>query len=381
MRFLEWNHHIESLEQMSGFQAQEKHRAKEALLYLQTVLGDDFLQRCSTESPFVARHPFVRWLANYAPSSRRSITRFADQLRVLDGSQNLGNVLARLHDVTQFDHDALLIKSASRLVSDGLRARFEPTLDVRNNQKQPDLRLEDPLTGETLFLEVATQTTAQREREVNDNNSAVFAAVFGPSYDLCLSGRWFQTPSQQVFGDILERIKRGGLRALGERTLVEVEEQGILEMALCHRNDKESLLDPWSAKRSMSGCGFVGPVMISNDTVRIKRKIRNEQAQLPRDSANVIVIQASDAFLRAGGVRRVIGEVEEGVLEYDHVQLVVVHGEYIDDRAVPFTGHEREHRYTRRIVDGTAENDLLLFNRHSRTKLSDGVLDKFQRFF
>jgi len=366
---------------MSGFQAQEKHRAKEALLYLQTVLGDDFLQRCSTESPFVARHPFVRWLANYAPSSRRSITRFADQLRVLDGSQNLGNVLARLHDVTQFDHDALLIKSASRLVSDGLRARFEPTLDVRNNQKQPDLRLEDPLTGETLFLEVATQTTAQREREVNDNNSAVFAAVFGPSYDLCLSGRWFQTPSQQVFGDILERIKRGGLRALGERTLVEVEEQGILEMALCHRNDKESLLDPWSAKRSMSGCGFVGPVMISNDTVRIKRKIRNEQAQLPRDSANVIVIQASDAFLRAGGVRRVIGEVEEGVLEYDHVQLVVVHGEYIDDRAVPFTGHEREHRYTRRIVDGTAENDLLLFNRHSRTKLSDGVLDKFQRFF
>jgi uncharacterized lipoprotein NlpE involved in copper resistance len=31
----------------------------------------------------------------------------------------------------------------------------------------------------------------------------------------------------------------------------------------------------------------------------------------------------------------------------------------IGAQEVPFTGYEREHRYTRRIVDGTAENDLL----------------------
>jgi hypothetical protein len=80
-------------------------------------------------------------------------------------------------------------------------------------------------------------------------------------------------------------------------------------------------------------------------------------------------------------VRRVINEVEAGVFEYDHVHLVIVHGEYIGTREVPFTGHEREHRYTRRIVDGTAENDLLLFNRHSRTKLSNNLLAKFRRFF
>jgi hypothetical protein len=381
VQFLEWNHHIENLEHLSGFQAQERHGAKEALLYLQTVLGNDFLRKCGTETPFVARHPMLRWLANYALSSRRCITRFADQLRILDGSPNLDKVLSRLHDVRQFDHDALLIKAASKLVSDGLRARFEPTMDVKNNQKQPDLKLLDLLTNETLFLEVATQTTSQKERELTDINSAVFAEVFCPSYDLCLSGRWHQTPSQQVLKNILEKIKRGGVRALGDRTLVEVEEEGILEMALCHRDDKENLLNPWSAKRGLSGCGFVGPVMNSNDTARIKGKIRKEQAQLPRENANVIVIQAPDAFLRAGGVRRVINEVEEGVLEYDHVHLVIVHGEYIDSRAVPFTGHEREHRYTRRIVDGTAENDLLLFNRRSRTKLSDGLRDKFQRLF
>ena len=381
MQFLEWSHHMESLEQMSGFHAEEKDQAKEGLLYLQNVLGDDFLQKCSTEIPFVARHPILQWLANYAPSSRRSIKRFADQIRILEGSQNLGNVLARLHDITQFNHDALLIKSASRLVSDGLQARFEPTMDVRNNQKQPDLRLDDSLTGETLFLEVSTQTAAQKERVVTDTNSAVFAAVFGTSYDVSLSGRWFQTPSQHVLGDILERVNRGAARARDERTIVAIEEDGILEMALCHRDDKASLLDPWSAKRGLSGCGFVGPVMSSNDTVRIKRKIRNEQVQLPRDSANVIVILATDAFLRAGGVRRVISEVEVGVSEYEHIQLVIVHGEYIDDREVPFTGQDRGHQYTRRIVDSVVESDLLLVNQHSQTKLSNNLLAKFRRLF
>jgi hypothetical protein len=381
MQFLEWNHHIESLEQMSGFHAQEKQQAKEGLLYLQNMLGDDFLQRCSTETPFVARHPILQWLANFAPSSRGSIARFAGHLRILEGSRNLGNVLARLHDITQFNHDALLIKSASKLVSDGLQARFEPTMDVKNNQKQPDLRLDDPVTGETLYLEVSTQTEAQKEREVTDTNSAVFAAVFGPSYDLCLSGRWYRTPSPKVLSDILERINRGAVRARSERTIVAVEEEGILEMALCHRDDKASLLEPWSAKRGLSGCGFVGPVMTSNDTIRIKRKIRNEQTQLPRDGANVIVILATDAFLRAGGVRRVMSEVEVGAFEYEHVHLVIVHGEYIDNREVPFTGHEREHQYARRIVDGMVESDLLLVNQHSRTKLSTHFLGKFRRLF
>lgn len=381
MQFLEWNHHIESLEQMSGFHAQEKQQAKEGLLYLQNVLGDDFLERCSPEIPFVARHPILQWLANFAPSSRRSIARFAGHLRNLEGSQNLDKVLARLHDITQFNHDALLIKSASRLVGDGLRARFEPTMDVKNNQKQPDLRLDDPVTSETLFLEVSTQTASQKEREITDTNSAVIAAVFGPSYDLNFSGRWHKTPSPKVLWDILERVKCAAVRVRNERTIVAVEEDGILEMALCHRDDKANLLDPWSAKRDLSGCGFVGPVMVSNDTDRIKWKIRKEQAQLPCDNANVIVIQATDAFLRAGGVRRVMSEVEVGVLEYEHVHIVIVHGEYIDARETPFTGHEREHQYTRRIVDGMVESDLLLVNQHSRTKLSTNLLAKFRRFF
>lgn len=377
---VEWGHHIEGLERMDGFCALEMDQAKEALLYLRGVLGDDFLWRCSAGDPYVARHPILMLLANFAPCSRRGMTRFAGYLRVLEGSQNLDKVLARLHDMSQFNHDGLLIKAAAKLVEQGLRARFEPTMHVEDNQRQPDLRLEEPVTGETLFLEVVTQAPAQREREVTDTNSAVIGAVIGISYELCFSARWHQTPSKQVLGGILERIRVGAVRALNERTLVAVQEEDILDMALCHRDDKTRLLDPWSEARGLSG-GFLGPRMVSNDTARLKGKISKKQAQLPRDAANVIVILAADAFIRAGGVRRVINEVEERVFRYDHVHLVIVHGECIDNQAIPFTGREREHRFTRRIVDGKTENDLLLINRHSRTKLSPDLLEKFQLVF
>jgi hypothetical protein len=380
VQFLEWNYHIEALEQISGLEAQEKRDAKQGLLYLQEVLGDDFLQRCSVDEPFVARHPLLRTLANFAPSSRRAITRFASQLRILEGSQNMGNVVARLHDVIQFDHDALLIKLASRLVAEGLRARFEPTMEVKNNQKQPDLRLEDTVTGETVFVEVTTQVASQREREIRDTNTAVFTAVFGARYDACLSGRWERTPSKRALGRILEKIDEAKTRAINERAVVPVQEDGTLNMALCHR-DQAKLLDLWSAERDLSGNGLIGPTITCNDTVRIKRKIRNEQVQLPEETANVLVVLAPDVFFRAGGLRRVAREVEVDVFRYGQVHLVILHGEYIGESEGPSTCEVGEHRYTRRIVDGFAEQDLILVNRQSHRRLSNSFLCKFMRPF
>lgn len=121
--------------------------------------------------------------------------------------------------------------------------------------------------------------------------------------------------------------------------------------------------------------------MTCNDTVRIKRKIRDEQKQLPEETANVLVVLASDVFFRAGGLRKVSREVEEGVFKYDQVHLAILHGEYIGEFEGPSMCEVGEHRYTRRIVDGLAEHDLVLVNRHSQKKLSDSLLSKFLRSF
>src|SRR5260370_42141852 len=110
-------------------------------------------------------------------------------------------------------------------------------------------------------------------------------------------------------------------------------------------------------------------------------KIRDEQVQLPEETANVLVILTPDVFFRAGGLSRVAREVEDGVFKYDQVHLVILHGEYIGESEGPSTCEVGEHRYTRRIVDGFAEHDLILVNRHSQKKLSENLFSKFFRSF
>ena len=45
---------------------------------------------------------------------------------------------------------------------------------------------------------------------------------------------------------------------------------------------------------------------------------------------------------------------------------MILHGEYIGESEGPSTCEVGEHRYTRRIVDGFAEHDLILVNRLSQ---------------
>jgi hypothetical protein len=380
VEFLKWQYHIDGLERMEGFGQGEKDKARQALRYLQRVLGDDFLLRSSPE-PFTAHHPLMMLLANFAPCSRLDLARFAAYVSALEGSENLDRLVTKLHDITQFDHNALLIKSAARLVRQGLRARFEPTMPVRNNQRQPDLLLHYPQTGDTAFVEVVKQDTQQSMRRASENNSAVLRTLYSITFDLCHSARWQRLPSPQELESILEKTRTGASRALNGRTMTVVQEKDVLDMALCHRDQRAFLLDPWCEKRGLS-CGlFLGPTLARNDTFRLKLKIQREQEQLPRDTAGVVLILASDAFLGTRGVSRVIREVEQEVFKHDHVHLVIVHGEYIDEREVPFTGWDGRHRYTRRIVDGNVENDLLLVNKRSRLKLSADLLERFYSVF
>jgi hypothetical protein len=181
-------------------------------------------------------------------------------------------------------------------------------------------------------------------------------------------------------GRILKKIDDAKTRAISERTVVAVQEDGVLEMALCHA-DEANLLDLWSAERDLSGNGLIGSTMISNDTVRIKRKIRDEQLQLPEETANILVVSTPDVFFRAGGLRRIAREVEGAVFKHDQVHLVILHGEYIGEAEGPATCDVGEHRYSRRIVDGTVEQYLVLVNQHSRRKLSNSFLSRSFLFF
>ncbi len=380
MPILEWKHYIDGIDEVEGLSGLERHQAKEALAYLQSVLGDDFLSRACANVPYPAHHPMLGLLLNLAPWTRREVTRIAEYLRTLEGSENLGKVLARLGDADQFQHDLLVIKSAAKLSGDGFRACFQPTMPVRDNQKQPDVRFADRLTGETLFLEVAIQATAQRDQEALQASWAVSNSLMGIGFDLRWAGYLHKTLSEPHLRDILEKISNCAGRAVNGRTLVSIHEEDTIEMAFCH-SEKASLLDEWCKERGMRPGEFSGPPLSSDHVERLKQKIRKEQVQLPRDQANGILILDTDMFLRTRDLRMLISEVEEEVYKYPHVPIVIVHGEHLGGY-VPTILQKEEHRYTRRDVDGMmTEDNLLLLNRYSPVKLSANLLAKFYRAF
>lgn len=76
-----------------------------------------------------------------------------------------------------------------------------------------------------------------------------------------------------------------------------------------------------------------------------------------------------------------ISEVEEEVYKHAHIPIVIVHGEHIGGRG-PAILQRGEHRYTRKEIDGMmTEDNLLLLNRYSPTKLSANLLARFYRVF
>lgn len=391
MEFLEWKHHIEGIEQMEGFNAPERHQAKEALQYLQTVLGNDFLSRAAPD-PSVASHPILQLLANYAPSSRRDLTRFAGYLRTLEGSENLTRIVVRLHDATRFKHDALVIKAAAGLVREGLQACFEPTMPVQDNQKQPDVRLDSAQTGETLFLEVAVQNIAKREREAEEAAQRIgnlLNAVVMDLYnkhgnlDLRWAGRLYRTPSEPHLQEILDKIGDLARRAVSEETIVQFRDEGTLDLVFCHAH-RRRLFDDWCRKLGMPEgeyCGTLGPPVRTNDLERLKQKIEKEQRQLPSHAMNAILILDTIVFSKAQNLKNLINEVEEEVYKHSHVAIVILHSEYIGDGEGPPMFQKGEHRYTHREIDGATEENLLLLNRYSRVRLSDNLVAKFCRVF
>ncbi len=391
MKFLEWKHHIEGVEKMEGFNAPERRQAKEALQYLQTVLGNDFLSRAAPNPP-VASHPILHLLANYAPSSRRDLTRFAGYLRTLEGSENLNRIVARLHDRAQFRHDALVIKSAAELVREGFQARFEPTMPVQDGQKQPDIRLDDAQTAESVFLEVAVQSSARREREAEDAAQKIgnlLNAVVIDLYnkrgglDLRWAGRLYKTPSEPHLEEILGSIGDLARRAVSEETILQFHEEGTIDLVFCHTRQR-SLFDDWCRQLGMPDgeyCATLGPPVRTNEVERIRQKIEKEQRQLPRHAMNAILILDPIVFWKARNLSALINEVEEEVYRHDHVAIVILHSEYIGRGKGTAVSRTGDHKYTRRETDGTTEENLLLLNRYARVRPSDNLMAKFRRVF
>ena len=218
----DWQQLADNVDSLEELTVLEKNQAKQGFQYLRKALGEDFLRRIWVQvSPEGLPHPLMGLMINFAPWTRRELTRLSEALRILKGSENLEALIARLEDPKKFRHDELVIKSAAKLVTEGLLAGFEPTLPVAQNQKQPDIKLQNPETGETLFLEVAVQGSARSANEAYAAMNAVTFSLMRVGVGIQWAGRMLKTPAIPHWEEIARAVDKAIQRAQEEHILVD----------------------------------------------------------------------------------------------------------------------------------------------------------------
>jgi len=77
----------------------------------------------------------------------------------------------------------------------------------------------------------------------------------------------------------------------------------------------------------------------------------------------------------------VVCELEGRLVDHEHINLVIVHGEYVGSQEVPCIRQIGKHRYRRRVFEGLVEVDLVLVNSHLQKEFSPTLLASFWNCF
>ena len=115
--------------------------------------------------------------------------------------------------------------------------------------------------------------------------------------------------------------------------------------------------------------------------VRTKRKIEEEQKQLPNNNPNIVVVMNNNLFFHVKDIRQIISELEETVYKYPHLLSVVVSGGYMG-RGEDTIIMKDQHVFIRKTrADLLVEQYIILFNQFCDIKISPATITKMYNAF
>lgn len=360
--------HCEILEELTEV---EKEKAKRAFLFLKRELGEDFLSVA-----FDTWHPLASHITNLAPWTRKWLSWFAEALKELKNHHNYKSLLIRLKDKDKFSEALSVLEPSYKFAKVKFKLDFDPKVAVGLKEKIPDFKITNSENREELFVEVSILKESMIQKEAGTTLQEIQKPIllFIPFVYYC--GRVHKTLSERHLKEVTEKVQQLVKRVKAENTFHELVEEGVVEMGLAPKGDKE-MLEKWAAEKGLKVGEFSGPSYNVDELLRMKGKIKEEQKQLPHDHANIIVIKDNTFFFRMYDIRKAINELEEEMYRYPHLLNIVISGGYMgtgEPMAIP----KDQHLFIRKIRTDILLVDecILLLNRYCNFDVSPSSIAK-----
>lgn len=351
-----WKEQVNQGEELSEF---EKQKVVNALDILCGEVGEAFLQYA-----FANHHPLINYLVNMAPWTRRWLRWFGEAIQQIGHCPSSKHLLHKLGDAQGFATAFNEFWTATKLMRAGFGIEFYPKVSIRARQKIPDLKIVNEKTSETFFVEVAGIKESIQAREASETFNAISTVLFRHISEVEPIGRIYKPLSKPHLEEIIAMLEKlvEETKLTGE--MKQLVEEGTLEIALAPRGNREPLAI-WAKERGIETGSLSGPSWDVDEVMRAKRKIEDEQTQLPLDTLNVLVIRSPELFMGNRDMKRVIGILEESIYSYDYIVACILFTEYLSSPAKGESLIKGQHIYVKKqgVADLLTEEILILINR------------------
>jgi hypothetical protein len=343
---------------------------EEAIAYLRSVLGDVYLDEVCQ----IRKHPFRQLMFLSWPGLRSDFLDWIGHVRRVHGCENAGKLFRDLRLPSKCVHAYGMLRLAGKLRRRTFGIAFEPELGT-DFRLRPDACIHFASTDEICFLEFSGQWLAGRQLSGFEAMAACSQPV----------NRYFETlkhvfrlrtiPAPEHMKDIVQRIEAAVERVRLTGRLVEVIDEGTLEMAICRLpNTKE--LDAWCSNHGLRPDGFEGPRDDTDHLERLKEKIRAKQRQLPSGYSNILAIENHNIFTDCP-IGRIVPELQEEVYRHTNLAFFLLEGSHGTSREeAPIELRFGDHRFERRFRKGHVRDTLLCLNKYSASMPSVNLVSE-----
>ncbi|HKV39902.1 MAG TPA: hypothetical protein VJX67_11870 [Blastocatellia bacterium] len=302
-----WEPYIKQCGSISGMSPEHASRARLAIEQLRDALGDD---KWLAEA-LRTGHPLLRYyLLNATAWTRSVLIRIAEAIEALRDKVGFARLMEGLRDPAKFPERQSVLDAGYRFHRAGFDVVFDPKVRIPRKvsgelEKEPDIKLIDPDSGEELFVEVSAQHLAAEHDaisrfsgQLNDHLRCLMR-----QRSVLIQARFHEEMtklSDSSVQDILIRIDNCAREVQATGTFETLAEQGVIEVGIAPLHLSKAL-EYWAAAMEIEKSQVVsGPSIALKDLKRlVLDKFGKEVRQLPMDRPGILIVTATDSLLFA----------------------------------------------------------------------------------